>query len=318
MSVKQLLPKTRHCEAAKRPWQSIFFKRIAIKNGLLRDVRNDGVRNSAPKRQWLPVSVLNGISIVALGAAHPALASTQPHMTGQIAIYDLSLEKVRTHDVTGATGQMRFAVADGCTGWGTTQHMELLIRNADGSLTKTVTDYVTWETKNGSTLTFNLSERDNDSKPVIDDAGTAIHAGTDGSGTITYSTPANRVMTMPPGTLFPMAHTEAILDASTKGKKFLSVPLFDGTTDDGAQHTFVVILGRGDHKSAPFPALAKLTSTDVDIAFYERKNSDQNPDFRSQMRYYDNGVANNILMDFGDFVLIGKLARLDLPQSNCK
>jgi len=269
----------------------------------------------------VPVKLLIGLSFLGLilpVIVRPAQASTAPDMTGQIALYDLSLEKVRTHDVTGATGQMRFAVADGCTGWGTTQHMVLLIRNADGSLTKTVTDYVTWETKNGSMLTFNLSERDNDGKPVIDDAGTAIHAGGDGSGTITYSTPANRVMAMPPGTLFPMAHTEAILNAGAEGKKFISVPLFDGTTDDGAQHTFVVILSRGEHGQAPFPDLAKMTSTDVDIAFYERKNSDQNPDFRSQMQYYDNGVANNIMMDFGDFVLLGKLERLDIPQSRCK
>ncbi len=247
-----------------------------------------------------------------------ALASAADEMTSQDAIYDLSLAKVRTHDVTGATGQMRFSVADGCTGWGTTQHMTLLIRNADGSLTKTVTDYVTWETKDGSQLTFNLREKDNDGRPVIDDAGTAIRAK-DGSGTITYSTPANRVMTMPPGTLFPMAHTEAILDAGMQGKKFIAVPLFDGTTDDGAQATFVVILGRHDPAAkTPFRGLAKLASTDVDIAFYERKHSDQNPDFRSQMLYYDDGVANNILMDFGDFVMRGSLEHLDIPESNCK
>jgi hypothetical protein len=238
-------------------------------------------------------------------------------LTGQDAIYDLSLAKVRTHDVTGATGEMRFSIADGCTGWGTTQHMTLLIRNADGSLTKTVTDYVTWETKSGSQLTFNLSERDNDGKPVTDDAGTAIRAP-DGTGTITYSTPANRVMTMPPGTLFPMAHTAAILDAGMQGKKFISVPLFDGTTDDGPQHTFVVILDRHGPAANPFHGLAKLSSTDVDIAFYERKHSDQNPDFRSQMLYYDDGVADNIMMDFGDFVMRGRLERLSIPPSDCK
>jgi hypothetical protein len=238
-------------------------------------------------------------------------------LTGQDALYNLSLAKVRTHDVTGATGQMRFSIADGCTGWGTTQHMTLLIRNADGSLTKTVTDYVTWETKAGNMLTFNLSEEDNDGKPVIDDAGTAIRAA-DGSGTITYSTPANRVMTMPPGTLFPMTHTAAILSASLQGKKFISVPLFDGTTDDGAQHTFVVILDRHGPAATPFAGLGKLSSTDVDIAFYERKHSDQNPDFRSQMLYYDDGVANNIMMDFGDFVMRGRLERLDIPPSDCK
>ena len=248
----------------------------------------------------------------------------------QNAIYTLSLAKVRTHDVTGATGQMRFSVADGCTGWGTTQHLTLLIRNADGSLTKTVTDYTTWESKNGSMLTFTLSERDNDGKPIVDDAGTAIHTAADNSGSITYSTPANRVVAMPPGTLFPMAHTEAILHAGAAGKKFISVPLFDGTTDDGAQHTFVVIFGRNGpgnetgndtvDEAAPhrFPVLAKLASTDVDIAFYERKHVDENPDFRSQMRYYDDGVATNIMLDFGDFVMSGKLDRLEIPPSSCK
>jgi hypothetical protein len=264
------------------------------------------------------VAALNLLpSVILAGACAASNGQAGSHLTGQIAIYDLSLAKVRTHDVTGATGQMRFAVADGCTGWGTTQHMTLLIRNADGSLTKTVTDYVTWETKNGSMLTFNLSERDNDGKTIIDDAGTALH-GAGGAGTISYSTPANRVMTMPPGTLFPMAHTAAILDAGMRGEKFISVPLFDGTTDDGAQHTFVVILGQGKDGAAPFPDLAKRTTTDVDIAFYERKSSDQNPDFRSQMRYYDDGVANNITMDFGDFVLVGKLAHLNIPASNCR
>ncbi len=66
-------------------------------------------------------------------------------LTGQDAYYSLTLAKIRTHDVTGATGAMRFSVVDGCTGWGTTQHMTLLIRNADGTLNKTVTDYMTWE-----------------------------------------------------------------------------------------------------------------------------------------------------------------------------
>ena len=258
-------------------------------------------------------------AIAMLGVLLPvaAFASAAIGLTGQDAIYNLSLAKVRTHDVTGATGEMRFSVADGCSGWGTTQHLTLLIRNADGSLTKTVTDYVTWETKTGSQLTFNLSEKDNDGKPVVDDAGTAIRAA-DGSGTITYSTPANRVMTMPAGTLFPMAHTAALLDASMQGKKFISVPLFDGTTDDGAQHTFVVILARHSPAKTPFAGLAKLSSTDVDIAFYERKHSDQNPDFRSQMLYYDDGVANNIMMDFGDFVMRGRLENLAIPPSNCK
>lgn len=257
------------------------------------------------------------LAVLCLLLPAAAFAGPESGLTGQDAIYDLTLAKVRTHDVTGATGQMRFSIADGCTGWGTTQHLTLLIRNADGSLTKTVTDYVTWETKDDSRLTFSLREKDDDGKPFTDDAGTAIRQK-DGSGIITYTTPAHRVVRMPPGTLFPMAHTAAILQAAREGKKFISVPLFDGTTDDGAQHTFVVILGRHGPEANRFPALAKLPSADVDIAFYKRKNADQDPDFRSQMRYFSDGVATGIMMDFGDFVMRAKLQHLTIPPTQCK
>jgi len=254
--------------------------------------------------------------VLALALAFPGIACADA-LTGQDALYDLSLSKVRTHDVTGAVGQMRFDVVDGCTGWGTTQHMTLLIRNADGSLNKTVTDYITWETKDGNKLTFTLREADDDGKETVDDSGVAVHDGKDGAGTITYSTPSGTILSMPPGTLFPMAHTEALISAGHAGKKFISVPLFDGTTSDGAQHTFVALLGQHGPTPSDFAALNNLPSTDVDIAFYERKNDDENPDFRSQMRYYDDGVATDIVLDFGDFIMKGKLESLTIPASEC-
>jgi hypothetical protein len=255
------------------------------------------------------------LAAVFFGLPGVALAG---ELTGQEAYYDLSLAKVRTHDVTGATGAMRFSVVDGCSGWGTTQHMTLLIRNADGSLNKTVTDYVTWESKDAKTLTFTLEERDNDGKLVIDDAGTATHAGPDGTGTVSYTTPAGRLVNLPAGTLFPMAHTAALLAAGAAEKKFISVPLFDGTSDSGAQNTFVAVLGSHAPETAAFPDLAKFSSTDVDIAFFDRGNADQSPNFRSQMRYYDDGVATDILLDFGDFVMRGKLEKLSIPNDECK
>lgn len=238
-------------------------------------------------------------------------------LTGQEALYDLTLSKVRTHDVTGAAGQMRFSVVDGCTGWGTTQHMTLLIRNADGSLNKTVTNYITWESKDGKNFTFTLREKDGDGKETVDDAGAATAGNAGKIGSIVYSTPANTTLAMPAGTLFPMAHTQALLDAGNADKKFISVPLFDGTSSDGAQHTFIAILGQHAAQPSDFAALKGLRSTDVDIAFYERKNDDETPDFRSQMRYYDNGVATNIVLDFGDFIMKGELKSLSVPPSLC-
>jgi hypothetical protein len=256
------------------------------------------------------------LALTLLALLTPSLALAGG-LTGQHALYDLTLSKVRTHDLTGAAGQMSFDVVDGCTGWGTTQHMTLLIRNVDGSLNKSVTDYITWESKDGKTLTFTLREADNDGKEQIDDAGTAVHTGPSGAGIITYTTPAGTTLAMPPGTLFPNAHTEALLAAGAAGKKFIAPPLFDGTTSDGAQATFVAELGHHGPQPNTFPPLSALASSDVDIAFYERKNDDENPDFRTSMRYFDDGVATDLVMDFGDFVMTGKLVKLTIPPSPC-
>ena len=262
------------------------------------------------------------LSIFALLAALaplPALANTNlaSQLTGQHAVYTLVLSKLRTHGITGATGQMSFNVVDGCTGWATNQHMTLIVRNVDGSLTKSVSDYVTWESKDGKTLSFSLSESDNDGKVKIDDAGIATHTGPDDSGVIKYTTPAHTELKMPPGTLFPMQHTEALLAAGREGKRFISPLLFDGTTADGAQATFVTVLGHHGPEKGKWPALDKYASTDVDIAFFERKNDDETPDFRTAMRYYENGVATGLVLDFGDFVMTGKLTSLSVPASSC-
>jgi hypothetical protein len=238
-------------------------------------------------------------------------------LTSQDAVYNLTLSKVRTHDVTGAVGQMTFNVVDGCTGWATTQHLTLLVRNVDGSLNRSVTNYVTWESKNGKTFTFSLRERDNEGKEQVDDAGSAVHTGDNGAGLVTYTTPANRQVALPPGTLFPMQHTEALLAAGRDGKKFIAPPLFDGTTADGAQSTFVAILGHQGPAPNRFAGLSDLPSSDVDIAFYPRKPGDQNPDFRTQMRYFENGVATNLVLDFGAFVMTGKLVHLTTAPTPC-
>lgn len=239
-------------------------------------------------------------------------------ITGQNALYDLSLAKIRTHDITGATGQMSYNVVDGCTGWGTTQHMTLLIRNADGSLNKSITDYVTWETKDGKSMSFSLSEADNDGKVHVDDAGTATRTNPDGSGVITYSTPADTKFKLPAGTLFPTAHTEALLAAGRDGKNFISPLLFDGTSPNGAQATFAAIVKQHPPEANAFTPLSNLASTDVDIAFFDRKNEDVTPDFRTQMRYFEDGVATDIVLDFGDFTMTGKLLKLSIPPGLCK
>jgi hypothetical protein len=243
-----------------------------------------------------------------------ALAAAPIELTGQNATYTLDLSKVRGHSVTGATGRLQFNVLETCNAYTVSQRMTLLIRNQDGSLSRTISNYDTWESKDGRRLSFVLRQTEGD-KTTIEDQGSAT-TGPDG-GEVHYLVPKGKTVQLPRGTLFPMAHTKQILIAAAAGKPYIDPPLFDGTSSHGAEHTFVAILDRHKPAHSKFASLAVLPSTLVDIGFFRRTNNDTDPDFRTQMRYYTNGVSRDVKLDFGNFVLHGDLTALTVPPEAC-
>ena len=131
-------------------------------------------------------------------------------------------------------------------------------------------------------------------------------------------------MKLPRGTVFPMMHTDALLAAAEDGKKFISLPLFDGTGDKGAQDSSVLVLGWNPAGGpAPYPALQNMANGKVRIAFFDRAQAgdqskpDGSPDYQVAMTYWANGVADDLHMDFSDFVMHGALKEFALQPSHC-
>src|SRR3954454_18530970 len=126
--------------------------------------------------------------------------------------------------------------------------------------------------------------------------GAATLDSVGGPGVIHYTVPEEKDMRMPAGTVFPMAHTEAIIAAAEAGKRFLAVPIFDGTGDRGAQDTSIAIANWGPNASAPYPPLANLAAGRVRIAFFDREPKPSrdkpagSPDYEVGMKYFANGV----------------------------
>ena len=63
--------------------------------------------------------------------------------------------------------------------------------------------------------------------------------------------------------------------------------------------------------------MAELPSGRVRVAFFPRKQEAQQPDYEVGMRYWSNGVADALNMDFSDFAVNGKLATFTLPAPHC-
>ena len=230
-------------------------------------------------------------------------------------MYDLRLQSSRA-DVSGATGSMAYEVMDACDGWAVRQRLSMTITNQDGQDSEMVSDYTTWESKDGTKLRFRMRQS-TDRKVTSDVEGDASLEGPGQGGTVHYTTPEETTKKLPPGTLFPMAHTAAILTAAEAGKRFAAIPLFDGTTANGAQDSFITVTKWEGPQQSKWPALSKLPSGRVHVAFFDRDGSAQTPDYEVGMRYWENGVADDLSMDFGDFVMDGKLTEFRLLPRGC-
>lgn len=234
-------------------------------------------------------------------------------LAGHQALYDLSMATARG-DITGATGTMSYEVVDACDGWTVHQRLAMTLTNRDGQDIEMLSDYTTYEAKDGTALRFRMRQTTEQAvtSEVVGEAALDGELG----GSARYTTPEGATKKLAKGTVFPMAHTEAILRAAMSGKKFLAIPLFDGTGAEGAQDSTVAIASWSGPQAGKWPELAALASGRVQVAFFDQAGGQQ-PEYEVSMRYWENGVADDLLMDFGDFVMRGKLKALVMPKSGC-
>lgn len=252
----------------------------------------------------------------------PAHAADPVPLTAHRALYRLKMDSARG-DVQAATGSMAYEITDACDGWATRQRLSLDITNNDGQEIALVSDYATWESKDGLSMRFRMRQT-TDTAVTEAVEGDASLDKPGGPGAIRYSVPEERTVPIPAGTVFPMAHTAAIIAAAEAGKRFIAVPIFDGTGDKGTQDSSVAITSWTPTPTAsPYPDLAKLPSGRVHIAFFDRNKPANDakpagsPDYEVGMKYWANGVADDLTMDFTDFVMLGKLSEFSIPEPHC-
>ncbi len=249
----------------------------------------------------------------AAGVVAPAIPTA---MAAHSAVYTLTLDKVRTNDVAGVRGTMGYEVMDACDGWATRQRLDMTITNAEGQNIQMVSDYVTWESKDGLKFRFHMKQT-TDTAVTTQTDGEASLERPGGPGEAHYTLPHEAVVPLAAGTLFPMKHTETLIAGARDGKKFLALPLFDGTDEKGAENSSVVILDWKSPFETQWPALSVLPSTRVRLAFFDREAAAMTPNYEVGMRYWTNGVADDMQMDFGDFAMHAKMTEFSLRPHKC-
>ena len=259
---------------------------------------------------WLAALLL----LAALPATLPSSAGAVD-LAGHRALYALSLANSRG-EISAATGTMAFEMTDACDGWATRQRLRITTTTRDGQDIEIGSDYATLESKDGLSLRFTMRQT-TDQAVTSETEGEASLPSAGAAGEARYTRPTEGRKALPTATVMPNFHTIAIIEAARVGKKFLTIPLFDGTSAEGAQDTSVAIFSWDGPRAHKFPALAALPSGRVRIAFFDRDKGSTTPDYELGLRYYENGVADEMNMDFGDFVMRATLQELVLLPKGC-
>jgi hypothetical protein len=236
-----------------------------------------------------------------------------PFIGAHHAVYTLSLQSSQDQGVLSARGSMTYDVTDACTGWTTAQHLVIDYTDRDAHDVTMISDYATFETKDGTRLEFHTRQSSGGAVTAqLDGTATLDHSG--GKGHADFTSPEHKRVLLPAGTLLPTAHTLAILQASVADKRFIAIPLFDGTGASGVEDTFVTIGARRRPHTEQWSTLSALPSTRVHVAFFDRNQIEEMPNYEVGTRYFDNGVADDLAMNFGDFVMAGKLTEFAAKQ----
>lgn len=263
--------------------------------------------------------LLQAVFTIAPALAVPML---QPHR----AVYDLALDKASDRSgITGISGRMVYEFnGSPCEGYTVKFRFVTQIDTRDNTrLTDQQT--TTFEDAEGKTFSFVT-------KSFVDQA-----LDKEVKGTATREAKGLKVDIEKPEknsvelglTQFPTQHLVELIGKAEKGETFYETNLFDGSEDADKVMTTTVIVGKpaaADNGDPELPALAKLGKDKywpVDIAYFDEtnKSGEEVPEYRISFKLHENGLTRDLVMDYGDFSMTGKLVNLALfdqsPQKTC-
>lgn len=250
--------------------------------------------------------------IAQAGQASTAFA---PHR----AYYKMSLGAAASDSgVVDVEGRMAFEWRADCDGWVVEQRYAMRYHRAEAGPSETDTRYTAWESKDGKRYRFFVTNKRAKGEPTKIE-GFASHPGpgTGGTGAARFTEPEETDFVLPGGTMFPSAHTFALIDAALAGKKFFAAPMFDGSEVEGAASVSAVIgLAKTPEKTSD--PLLSGQYWPIRMAFFPPEGDASQPDYEMTLDMQVNGVSRGLVLDYGDFTVKVELTNLEaIPRPSC-
>lgn len=267
-----------------------------------------------------PRPALGLVLAVVVGLAWPAVVDAADFV-GHRALYRVSLSSAEARSgVASVRGAVLYRFADACDGWTAENRTLLRLDYGEGDESETEWSHLSWESKDG--LRFRFHVRDiRDGELAEELQGQASLTAPRGPGLAHFVLPEESDLRLPAGTQFPTRHLMALLDAARSGKRHESGIVFDGSSLDNPYTVGAVVRQVSESARRNLGKRAKLAELPVwslRLAFFPMAASEPTPKFEIGITLREDGIADSIVQDFGDFVLLLTLQNIELlPKPDC-
>jgi len=259
------------------------------------------------------------LALVAGLACGPAAQAAD--FVGHQALYRVSLASAEARSgIASVRGAVLYRFADVCDGWTVENRTLMRLGYGEGGESETEWSHLSWESKDG--LRFRFHVRDvRDGEPFEEVEGEATLDRPGGPGTARFVRPEDSELALPAGTLFPTRHLAALLEAARSGRRHESRVVFDGSNLDNPYSIGAVIRKVPENARRALALRAKLDERpawSLRLAFFPYAGREATPKFEIGLTVRDDGIADSIVQDFGDFVLRLTLQEVELlPEPDC-
>lgn len=271
------------------------------------------------------LSILAPLAAAALLAGPAdAVVATAKGIVPHRAVYDISLGRSdEGSGVTTAAGRMVFEITgSACAGYSMKQRMVVNIGDEEGNLGLLDFRIRTFETGNGDRYDFDAKTTVNDD--VVEAVkGEARRKGA-GGVEVKLKAPGERTVTLDPSILFPSQHLHAILTAAAADRTFVAAEIYEGAGKGDTSDAASASIGKALLTDAEGPLRGGVRHWPVSVGYFDRTPDDKNglgeelPSYQMRFTLYENGVTNDLVMDYGKYALLGSLKEIEpLAAEGC-
>ncbi len=268
--------------------------------------------------------------------AHQAAIAQGPggpvKLAPHVAIYDLTLTSSRgKRSLEGVRGRIVYDFSGStCEGYALNFRQVTELDSGEGKVALSDLRTATWEEGEGKSFRFK-SQNYMDSKQIGDVDGRADRGNSNVA--VSLNKPEDKKFDAGK-VVFPTEHMRLLIEAAQAGKTLYEIAVFDGSELGEKIYQSLSVIGRRiepDKKPDNDAAAGKdlldgLARWPVTISYFdktEKKADDQpgeqTPIYAITFEMYENGISRALKLDYGDFVIDGKMSSLEVKKASaCK